>query len=263
MKDLPPLTDEDFREIYQDLLLHDAAPPSPAQQQALLERSKDFDLLSLSDPQIMHASTKELHKQLTSPDGAGLLAIRDLKEKLLRPEKEAEEEYVGAATNSMLKKLMSNRPSKRVALGTDDQPGLNSVDELLRATSNKGETVETDAMPVTSSLEDSQPSQSTDKKDLSASSPNYLQTSNSAPHSRARKEVLQLLDELLPPLEAAMNVDSASDPKSAGYSRYQARRFVETVSGQEWNALLLGAAADKNLGDLEEVLRLMKVSLST
>jgi hypothetical protein len=253
------LTDEDFQEIYQDLLTHDAAPPSPSQQQQLQQGSRHSDLLSLSDPEIMHASSKELHRQLTSADGAGLLAIQELKEKLLQPQKEAEEEYVGAATNSMLAKLMSNRPSTRVALESDAR----SAPEPVQDASHRSSVEVADKNPslVMPALEDSMPASVEQQlADGTASGEKSIHTSHSAPHSRARKEVLQLLDEHLPPLETAMKVDSASNPKSAGYSRYQADRLREVVGGQEWNALLLGAATDRNLGDLEEVLRMMKVS---
>jgi len=259
VKDLPPLTDEDFQEIYQDLLTHDAAPPSPSQQQQLLQGSQHSDLFSLSDPEIMHASSRELHRQLTSADGAGLLAIQELKEKLLRPQKEAEEEYVGAATNSMLAKLMSNRPSTRVALGSEARSSPEPVQDASHQSSV--EVADKDPSIVMPALEDSMPTSDEQQlADSMASADKTVQRSHSAPHSRARKEVLKMLDAHLQPLETAMKVDSATNPKNAGYSRYQADRLREIISAQEWNALILGAAADRNLGDLEEVLRMMKVS---
>ncbi|KAK9897302.1 hypothetical protein P389DRAFT_209814 [Cystobasidium minutum MCA 4210] len=242
-KELPPLTDEDYREVYEELLTYDPAPPSPTQTRLALASS------SASPPLLGQASKSaedrisELLTRLNKrvPEGevpltplpgkeeGGSLAAKLLR---LRVEETSTTSDTGSSpTTTTLSGILDRTPSEEAQ---DEQPasqaqGDPSVGESdLQAAFRDSGVVTTSTRP---------------------------QSSLSRQHARQRGKIFYALNQLLRPTPGFK-----PEPRTliVGEQPAEGPKKIDLATKQEWAALILEASSDRNLTDVLTTFELMK-----
>jgi len=219
------LTDEDYRQVYEELLTYDPAPPSPTEQRLALEAG------NLSTMPLLGSASKsaeerisELFERLNRRVPAAELPLTPV-----NGEEEVENE-------SLLSKLTNLRSGKSAATIQGESGTLSHI----LAKISPGEDVESETSPI------SVPSQS-------GQSTSTLVT---RPHARRRGRVFNALSQLLQPIPGAQSqpfklIIGEQPPNTIN---------LDIATKQEWAALVLEAASDRSLTDVLTTFELMKVS---
>lgn len=221
-KELPPLTDEDYKQVYEELLTYDAAPPSPSEQLALESgRSPSTPLLgSASDT--ARNRIDELLERLNRrvPEG----------EAPLTPVKGREEEE---------ETLLSKLTKMRQTATSESQGESGSLSSMLESTPTKETRLAT-----------STPSTQTAQMEQNVNVP------TNRPHARTRGRIFYAMCRLLQPFPGT----PAERSKLIIGEQPPYTIKLDIATKQEWAALVLEAADDRSLTDVLTTFELMKVS---
>ena len=268
MESLPPLTDDDFREIYQDLITYVDAPLSPTQLR--LEQTKTSKgQLALSDASAPFKLSPRSRRTAYE-------RIHDLKQRLQGrlPDKTLTHLETEHDKENLLSQLLRARSVAAAASKSNSAspsppgPGLPTLKLSPSILETESETrSKLSESPLRHTL-----SQTSDRQlpaeqgeacsssyrnapmvdERNRMSQNTSRTTLQPTQSASERHwVLLMLGELLPALETPSN----GSRHRSKVSQIQ----VGIATSQEWAALVLGSASDSDLADLLTTLELMQV----
>ena len=234
VKDLPELTDEDFSEIYADLLQYDRAPASPSQ------------LAQLADPLAASNGQKgQQQGQLAGPRGPAALDFDDGQARSLAEQK------ARRPIKERLRELRA-RLGRRTKGESDEKVGGPSPSN---GTQQPGVVPENYEDNLTRQLRGAQ------STTLHSTSNAGILRASDRTASETRR-IIAMLEQLLsssgaPSSASGATLDEHIDTATSWQSDYGRR--VNLATSQEWAALALSAAREANADNVFGVLDLMQV----
>jgi len=239
---LPPLTDEDYREVYEELLTYDPAPPSPTQTRLSLASASTTTPLLGEASKSAQDRISELLTRLNKRVPEGEVPLTPL------PGKGGDEE--GGSLASRLLKLRTQNTTP----ATESTSGNKTLSSVLDTTEEGAQADQSESASPESPSEQS--ASHTPPQPSPPSISTRPQSLLSRQHARQRGKIFHALNILLRPTPG-----TKPDPKTLIVGEQPKDMVkVDLATKQEWSALVLEASNDRNLTDVLTTFELMKVS---